>query len=57
MRTCDGCGLPKRLYRFYRHAAAVAIRRSRAAGPLRIYRCPGTRGWHLTSLVERRADG
>lgn len=55
MAKCPGCGLPKRAYGYYRAAVRVAISRSRSAGPLRIYRCPGTQAWHLTSQVERSA--
>ncbi|TGD11623.1 hypothetical protein EB836_07070 [Brevibacterium sp. S111] len=38
----------KRQYRNYAEAARVALRRSRSAGPLRIYRCPSCGSLHLT---------
>lgn len=34
-------------------AIAAALRRSRAAGPLRVYRCPACGWWHLTSQPKR----
>lgn len=44
----------KRQYDDYDDAARVALRRSRYAGPLRIYECPSCGSWHLT---KRRGWG
>ncbi|KAB1943091.1 hypothetical protein F8227_16020 [Brevibacterium linens ATCC 9172] len=44
----------KRQYGDYGDAARVALRRSRYAGPLRIYECPSCGAWHLT---KRRSWG
>lgn len=44
----------KRQYDDYGDAAHVALRRSRYAGPLRIYECPSCGSWHLT---KRRSWG
>jgi len=41
----------KHRYEDYRDAARVALRRSRYAGPLRIYRCPSCGSWHLTKRL------
>lgn len=38
----------KRQYDDYSEAAHVALKRSRYAGPLRIYKCPSCGSWHLT---------
>ncbi|PZU32768.1 MAG: hypothetical protein DI576_08445 [Actinomyces sp.] len=45
----------KRQYGDYGEAARVALRRSRYAGPLRIYECPLCGSWHLTK--RRSWDG
>lgn len=45
----DSCPSKKRQHRSYGSAVGAALRRSREAGQLRVYRCPICRHWHLTS--------
>ncbi|WP_157475694.1 hypothetical protein [Parafrankia sp. EUN1f] len=42
----------KVIYLAYQTAIAAAMRRSRAAGPLRVYECEHCAGWHLTHRVR-----
>jgi len=45
------CG--KQRYRNLEHAKAVRVTRSHTSGqPLRIYRCPACRGYHLTKRMH-----
>lgn len=43
----------KRRHTSERSAIAAAIRLSRGNRPLRVYRCPLCKGWHLTKQEKR----
>lgn len=43
---------PKLRFDTFESAVAAAVRRSRAAGALRVYECQHCAGWHLTSKVR-----
>lgn len=43
---CPASG--KKQYHTYSSAVSVAVQRSRHVGPLRVYRCPECKKWHLT---------
>lgn len=47
-KDCDKQAYPSRACAF-----GIALKRSRDAGSLRVYRCPKRNGWHLTSKRGR----
>jgi hypothetical protein len=54
MPTCPATGKQQYTQRL---AVSAAIVRSRAAGrPMRVYKCPFCRRFHLTSQPRRKAD-
>lgn len=56
LKTHVLCGeTGKRQYEDYGDAARVALRRSRYAGPLRIYECPSCGAWHQAAHLGQAA--